>query len=232
MLGIAWVILYPIVFLGMYSLIYIFVFKVRFGLFNTNEYVAVIFCGLIPFLGFCEGLSMGIPSVVTNASLIKNTLFPIELIPVKAVLIGQFTQVVGMALLLLVAGLLGKVTIYWGLLPVIWCFQMIMTVGIVWFFSALNVFLRDIQTMIGPVILMLMMVSPIAYTADMVPPELRHFLAINPLYYIIISYQDSLMLGQFPRGSILLWLGLLSLFCFGGGYWFFSRLKGVFSTNV
>ena len=79
---------------------------------------------------------------------------------------------------------------------------------------------------------MLMMISPIAYTAEMVPDGLRPFLALNPLYYIIISYQDVLMFGQFPRQDLFWSLAGLSLTSFWLGYWFFIRMKSVFVDNV
>jgi lipopolysaccharide transport system permease protein len=77
-----------------------------------------------------------------------------------------------------------------------------------------------------------MMISPIAYTADMVPSSLRPLLGLNPLYYMIVSYQDCLMLGRFPRGEVfwvLLGLGGLS---FWVGHWFFGRMKKAFADNV
>lgn len=231
-LGLTWLLVYPLLFLGVYALIYLVIFKVRFALFNSNEYVVLIFCGLIPFLSFAEALGLGVQSVTANTSLIKNTLFPIELLPVQAVIISQCTQVVGIALLLIAIGFLGKFTLWALLLPFVWLAQILFTMGLIWILSSLNVFLRDLQSIVAVVILMLMMVSPIAYTADMVPTNLRPFLGLNPLYYLIISYQDCLMLGQFPRNGVLWVLLAMSGLVFWLGYWFFRRMKGVFVDNV
>ncbi len=231
-LGLAWLLLYPLVFLGVYAVIYLFVFKVRFAIFNSQEYVALIFCGLIPFLGFSEALGLGVSSVTSNASLIKNTLFPIELIPVKSVFVSQCTQVVGTGLLLITIGALGKLTVWALLVPVIWLLQFFFTLGMVWILSSMNVYLRELQNLVGVLILILMMISPIAYTADMVPAGLRNLLKLNPLYYIVIAYQDCLMLGRFPRGEIFWVLLFLAVSSFGCGYWFFSRMKRVFADNV
>jgi lipopolysaccharide transport system permease protein len=231
-LGLAWLGLYPLLFLGTYALIYICVFKVRFALFNSNEYVVLIFCGLIPFLGFTEALGLGIGSVTSNASLIKNTLFPIELIPVKAVLVSQCTQVVGTALLLAVLVVLGRFSAWMALLPVVWVAQVLFSLGLIWFLSSLNVFVRDLQNIVTVLTLMLMMISPIAYTADMVPAGLQPFLKVNPLYHLVVCYQDSLMLGRFPRDGVLWVLLSLATVFFLAGYWFFTRLKVVFADNI
>ena len=231
-LGLVWLGLYPLLFLGAYALVYIYVFKVRFALFNSNEYVALIFCGLIPFLGFTEALGVGIGSVTSNASLIKNTLFPIELIPVKAVLVSQCTQVVGTVLLLISLLALGRFNPWVALLPVVWLAQMLFTLGLIWILSSLNVFMRDLQNIVAVLTLILMMVSPIAYTADMVPAGLRPYLKLNPLFHLVVSYQDALMLGRCPRDGMLWILLGLATVTFLGGYWFFVRLKTVFADCI
>lgn len=231
-LGLGWLVLFPILLLGAYAFVYIYVFKVKFGLFNSNEYVALIFCGLVPFIGFSEALGTGVPSVNANASLIKNTLFPIEFIPVKAVLTSQCTQVAGMIMLIGVLAIMHKLT-FWAFMVIpIWVLQIMFTVGLMWVLSSLNVYFRDLQNVTAVLVLILMMVSPIAYTADMVPAELRPFLSINPLYYLITCYQDALMVGQFPRSNSLHVLAVLGFGFFIFGFWFFTKLKQVFADNV
>lgn len=231
-LGLIWVILYPMLFLGAYACIYIYVFNVRFNLFNTNEYVVLIFCGLIPFLGFSESLSSGISSVTSNSTLMKNTLFPIELIPVKTLIASQTTQAAGFILLIIALGALGKLSIYTPLFLLLWLLQMMFTLGVVWIISSLNVIIRDLQNIISVVIMFLMMVSPIAYPVEMIPENLQPFLALNPLYYIIISYQDVLMFGRFPTGMIFYKFMAFSIITFAAGYWFFTKMKKVFADNV
>lgn len=231
-LGLAWLVVYPLLFLGAYAFIYLFVFKIRFELFNANEYVVLIFCGLIPFLGFADALGTGVTAVTGNANLIKNTLFAIEMMPVKAVLVSQCTQVVGTGLLLIALTGVGRLT-WWALmLPGIWLLQLGFTLGCMWVLSSINVYARDLQNLVAILTLILMMVSPIAYTVDMVPEALRPILAFNPLYYMIAAYQDCLFRGHFPSREILAVLMGMSLLSFCGGYWFFSRMKKVFADNV
>ena len=45
-----------------------------------------------------------------------------------------------------------------------------MTMGVVWGFSIANLVVKDVQQMIGYIVMVLLIVSPIAYTPDMVPP--------------------------------------------------------------
>lgn len=231
-MGPLWLVLFPAMFLGAYALVYLYIFKVRPELFSSTDYVVLIFCGLIPFLGFAEGLSTSTTSVTANASLIKNTLFPIELVPVKAILVSQATQVVGTGLLLVAIAATGKLTLWALLLPAIWVLQILFSIGVAWIFASLHVFVRDLQQVVSVLILLLMMVSPIAYSADMVPAGLRPWLGINPLYYVITCYQDALLLGRMPRDGTLWMLAAIALGTFVLGAWLFGRLKAAFADHV
>jgi lipopolysaccharide transport system permease protein len=230
-LGLAWMVVYPLLFLGLYALVYVLIFQVRVGGFTTFEYVLLIFSGLIPFLGFAESLGYGVSSVVSNKNLIKNMLFPIELIPVKAVLVGSMTMVVGLALLQSILWLRGIFYLSQLLMPFIFVLQLLFTVGLIWLLSALNVFFRDLGQMISVLILFLMLVSPIAYTIDMVPPQLLPIMYPNPLFYLIMLYRETMVVGRVPLGFLLTFL-VISIVTFSLGYYVFSRLKVVFADYV
>ena len=160
-------------------------------------------------------------------------LFPIDLVPVKAVLVSQCVQVVGTGLLLCGLVWVGRLTPWAIMLPVVWVLQIVFTTGLIWVLAAINVFFRDLQYVVAISTLILMMVSPIAYTPEMAQDSgLGSVLAINPLYYIILAYQDCLMLGRFPRGEIFWVLAGMSLVSFFLGHWVFSRVKRILQDNV
>ena len=232
LLGPLWLFLFPLLLLGAYAAVFIYVFQVRFRLFDSNEYVVFIFCGLIPFLGFAEAINVGVSSITSSRALVRNTLFPIELVPVKAVLVSQLTQIPAFLLLLVALGLLHRWTPWMLLIAVIWLFQFLLTVGIIWIVSSLNVFIRDLQYTTSVIVMILMMLSPISYTEDMIPGELRRFLAINPVYYLTVSYQNVLMLGQLPRPEVIGTLLVISIAMFLLGYWFIGRLKPIFADSI
>ena len=232
LLGMFWLLLYPILLLTAYSFVYIFIFQVRFGTMNTPTYVMLIFAGLIPFLGFTEGLASSIVSVTANSALLKNTMYPVDIIPAKAVFTSQCTQVVGQIILIIALLIGGRLTIYSFLVIPIWIFQIMFSIGLGWIVSCLNVYVKDLQNIVNLITLFLMMVSPIAYTVDMVPQGLRAFLAWNPLYYFITAYQDCLVVGCFPRENVLIILAIFSVLIFIIGYWFFIKMKTIFSDNI
>ena len=232
LLGLIWMFVYPLLLLAAYSFVYIFIFQARFAQMNSLEYVLLIFSGLIPFLGFTEGLAVSIVSITANSSIVKNTMFPVEILPVKAVFFAQCTQTVGFIILTIVTAITGNISVYSFLLLPIWIFQIFFGIGLGWLFACLNIYFRDLQNLINLITLFLMMISPIAYTVDMVPAGLQPYLKINPLYYFITAYQDSLIVGCFPRDGVLWKLAVISLLVFWLGYYVFSRLKTIFVDNV
>jgi len=231
MFGLAWMAIYPILFLGVYGVVYTMIFQVRIGELATVDYVLVIFAGLIPFLGLAEALVRGVGSVTSNKALIKNTLYPVELLPVKAVFVGSVAMIVGLLLLLVVVWIRGA--IHWSQLfiPVILLLQLIFTIGLVWLLATLNVFFRDLGQIISVLILLLMLASPIAYTTDMVPGNLQPFLLVNPLHYLILLYRHCVLEGDIPVDYLLRFF-LIAMAMFWAGYHFLARLKEVFAEHV
>jgi len=226
--GLLWTVIYPILFLGMYALVYMMIFKVRLGMLSPADYVLLIFAGLIPFLGFAEALGAGVTSVVGNKGLVKNTLFPIELIPVKSVLASSVTMIVGLVLLLVVLWARGEFHITQLAVPFIFLLQIMFTIGLIWLLSAMNVFFQDLGQITSVVILLLMLVSPIAYTQDMIPANMMPIMYPNPLYYLIMLYRDCIVSGAVPI-NLLLVFSAMSIAIFSFGYALFSRLKKVFT---
>ena len=230
--GIAWLFLYPLLLLGAYATVQGTLREPPAGM-TSAEFVLLVFCGLIPFLGFAEALSLGTTAVTGATSLIKNTLFPIEMVPVKAVLVSQASQAVGTAILLVGLAVLGKLSVFCLLFPIVWALQVVFTLGVVWILASANVFVRDLQQIVGLVTLVLMLISPIGFTADgPTADSMRWLLTINPLSYVMGPVQDTLLLGRYPVLHNLEILAVLAFATFAVGHWVFLRLKRVMTDNV
>jgi lipopolysaccharide transport system permease protein len=230
-LGLGWTVLYPILFLGLYSIVYDLILQIRIPGKSSFEYVLIIFSGLIPFLGFSEALGSGVNSIVDNRSLVKGSIFPLELIAVKAVLVSSVTMLVGLVLLMSILIWRGETQWSQLMIPVIIIIQYLFSTGIVWLLSVINVLFRDTNNLVSPLILFLMLVSPIGYTIDMIPQSLMPIMYVNPLYYLIFIYRLSINEGVVPWG-FLCGFALISLAIFLLGFHVFRRLKGVFADHV
>jgi lipopolysaccharide transport system permease protein len=230
-LGLVWAVLYPFLFLGLYAVVYILILRVRAGELAPIDYVLLIFSGLVPFLGFAEALGSGIPAVIANKNLVRNTLFPLELIPARNVLAATFTLTIGLSLLHIVIWLKGDFYSTQLFTPVIVILQVMFTLGLIWFLSALTVFIKDLAQIVGVLVLFLMLASPIAYTDAMIPDRIRPFMYFNPLYFMIELYRGAIFEGRIDWG-LALRFSLLSCASFVFGFWFFSRLKPLLADYV
>lgn len=229
--GKIWTLIYPLLFLSVYAIVFIAILKVKVGVMTTNEYILLIFCGIIPWLGFAEALGNGVTSVSGNPNLIKNTLFPIELAPVKAVLTSIVIQIIGLSLLTVLLGVAGKLTIAALFVPVTIVLQLIFSMGLIWLLSALNVFIKDLGQVTNIFILLLMMISPIGYTEDMIPKGLMPVMHFNPLYYLIALYREPMFNGSIPVDTLLIF-SAVSFSLFFLGFYVFTKLKLIFSDFV
>ena len=225
--GLFWVVMYPVILFFIYSTLYLVVFRVKPTDMTTNMYVVYIMSGLLPFLGFSEALSVGTMSLSSKKSLLLNTVYPSEFIPLQAVLSSHITLFVGV-FLLVAANLLFLRSLTWTVLfiPYLIVLQLMFTVGIVWVLSILNLLIKDIQQSLSFITMLLMIMSPIAYTPTMVPSSLKLIIYLNPFSYYVLAYQDLFVRGVISQNILI--ATCISIFSFIGGYLFYSKTKKVF----
>lgn len=230
--GLAWFVLSPLLILGIYGTVYLFIFRVSVPGLTPVRYMLYIFAGLVPFLATSEALSLGVGSVISNRSVLNNTVFPIDLAPAKAVLSSQGVMTVGMAIVVLGTAATGTLAWTCLLLPVLWILHGLAALGFLWMLSLLNVVFRDTQNIVNILLMVTLIASPIAYSPEMVPPVLRPLVILNPLAYFLVSYQRILVLGKPPSMGDTVVVVLLSLGLFGLGGWLFARSKRVIVDYV
>jgi lipopolysaccharide transport system permease protein len=102
---------------------------------------------------------------------------------------------------------------------------------VTWVLSLVNIVLRDLTHLIGILLVLLLIASPIAYTTDAVPTGLRFILAVNPLAYYILAYH-AVVLGELPSPLVMLGVVAFSIGSFAAGGWFFSRMKAALIDYV
>jgi lipopolysaccharide transport system permease protein len=123
-LGVGWIVLGPGLILGLYAVVYA-VFRVRVPSLTTAEFVLFLFCGLVPFLATAEALARSVSAVVTNKAVLSNTIYPIDLTPVNAVLVSAVTLVVGFGAIIVTGLIVGALHLTTFLLPVVALLQLL-----------------------------------------------------------------------------------------------------------
>jgi lipopolysaccharide transport system permease protein len=227
LLGLAWVVLQPLLLLAAYLFIYLIVFRVRFPGFSQLDYVLYVFCGLVPYLGFMEALTSGSLAVRQNMHVVKNVMLPVELLPVRNVLVATAAQMITLGLVLVLLAWNGNVTAGVLLLPLHVFVQFTFVVGLALLLAPLAVVIPDVSYVLNIVLFLLMFLSPIGFRAEMVPPDYQFVLQLNPVYYMIEVYRGSMIGTGIPDLTVWSVFVTISVLAFVVGSTFFRLFRGI-----
>jgi lipopolysaccharide transport system permease protein len=225
-LGSAWTVLYPLLFLSVYLFLWLVVFRVRFpGAGSTLDYVVFVFAGLVPYLFAVDSLTSAVNAIRQNIHLVKGVVMPVELLPTRSVAVALAAHVVGVAILLVLCAISADLSWRAILLPLVLALQVLGLSGLAWIVAGLGVLVPDTAYVINLATTLMMFVAPIAFTPDMVPSQLRAVVWLNPVTYMVGAYRAAL-LGSRPFSSEdLLVFAVLAIAAFVLGAVFCSRFK-------
>lgn len=227
LLGPVWPFLYPLLFLGAYLFLWMVVFNTRFPGMGRLGYVVYVFCGLVPFLFLSEALTSGAVSIRQNMQFIKSVIMPLELVPARAVLVALSSHLVGLLLVVVLSGVNGTLSWRLALLPLVVLVYAAGLVGASWIAASLGVLVPDVAQVLNIAMMLLMFVSPIAFTPEMVPEAFRFTLTLNPLTYVVDVYRSVLISEHGARMLSAVAFAAMSLTLFAAGATLCARFKSL-----
>ena len=233
-LGTIWIFAHPLVLMGVYLFVFAVVFRMKIG--GTyalpRDYTTYLLSGLTVWLTCQECLAKSTTSISSQANLVKQVVFPIEILPVRTVFSTVITQVVSMTILMIYM-LIRYQSLPWTvvLLPVLLFLQVIQLIGLGMMLGSVGVYLRDLKDLVTVFALVNMYLMPVFYLPEYVPRLFKVILYINPFSYMIWCYQDAWYFGRFEHWYAWIVFPLFSIFTFMAGYRVFRRLR-VFFGNV
>ncbi|MDP6366910.1 MAG: ABC transporter permease [Nitrospinota bacterium] len=226
-LGRAWIVLQPTLFLAIYLFVYLVVFRVRFPGYSELDYVIYVFAGLVPYIAFMETLGMATVSIKQNIHLVRNVMLPPDLVPARVVCMALVTQTAGLAIIIVLSGINGTLSVNLLFLPVALLIEAMFLLGLSWAFSAMGVFVPDLGYFVNLMVLLLLFVSPIAFRPEMVPGALRLIVNFNPIYYLTEIFRFSLIDGYGMSPPVLFVAVIGGVMFFALGSIFFRRFRNV-----
>lgn len=221
MLGWGWSLITPLLTLAVYTFVFSQVFKARWGdLQQSGPLVFAInlFTGLIVFSLFAETANQSPTLMLRNTNLVTKVIFPIEILPavvVAAALFHAITSLVVLAGFQLVSSALGgsglPITLLW--LPLVWLPLVSGCLALGWLVSALGVYLRDLDQVVGVAVNLLMFLSAVFYPLSALPERWQPLLQLNPMVSVIEQTRRVAVNGELPNPIYLItgtFLGFLS----------------------
>lgn len=223
-LGMLWIVLGPLLLLSLYALIYAVVFEVRVPNFSRLEYILNVFSGLILFIAFSQAMSTATAALNKEQKLVFSN-FPAEFIPTKSVAVAYLVLIPATLFVMLGDVMFSQPSWHLLLVPFVAILQFSFSVGLGCLLSLLGLVMRDISFLIQYIVIAILIVTPIAYTPDMVPDRIKPLLYLNPLYYYVSANQHLILLNQVPPMFEII-LGItMSISMFLLGVWVFKRAR-------
>jgi ABC-type polysaccharide/polyol phosphate export permease len=230
--GLAWALLHPLALLAVYHFVFTTVF--RAGAMNGKSFLVFVAVALWPWLAAQEGLQRGTISLAGHAGLIRKVAFPHEIVVYASVAATLTLQLIGYLGVLVVLALFGEPVRFEGLLLALplWIILGVAVTGLSLALAALQVFVKDVEHILMPVLMILMYLTPILYPLSLVPEGMKPWVAANPFGYLVDRLRDALLDGKLALqwGDAVAVIVALALFV--AGRWVFLRLSPHFEDFV
>jgi lipopolysaccharide transport system permease protein len=197
-----------------------------------EPYLLFFFCGILPWTWFQSSLAEASGVLIAGGNLIKKVLFPAEVLPVVTVLANLAHFVLGLPALLVFLVVYQRLTPWALLLPLPMLVQLVLTVGLALFVSALTVHFRDIQSILTHVLHLWFFATPILYYYGELGGWVRQVLRFNPMTHVLVSYQQILFHGRFDHWRGLSLALVVGVAAFAGGAFLFDRLRDTLAEEV
>lgn len=228
-LGFLWTFINPLLQLVVYTVVFSFILKS-----NIERYYLYLFVALIPWIFFSSSVTGGSASIVAQKDLIKKIYFPREVIPISYVT----SCFVNMLLCFIV---IFAVIIFSGVgvnplallcLPVIMVVEYVLALGMALLASAITVYFRDLEHILGIFMMAWMYMTPIMYDKSIVPEKLLPIFNLNPMTHVIECYRAVLYYKTMPDLNSLLSSCILGIFFLILGSVVFRKLQRHFAEEL
>jgi len=228
-LGVLWSFINPLLSVAIYALIFPFILKT-----NQDNYVTFLIIGILPWNIFTTVISQGTFCILANAGIIKKVYFPREILPISVATSGLINFLIS-CLIILFFLLVSGIGISWYILflPLVIIIQYILTLGIIFITSSINVYIRDLEYIVNFFVQMLFYATPILYSSDLFSgSKIEMIINLNPMATIIGGYRDILYYQTMPNMRALLLVLLLIIILFFIGRCVFYKLEKGFAEEV
>ena len=204
-MGVVWSLLQPLVMMSILSLV--------FSRWRANEpsYPVLLLIGLLVWQWVSQALNAATLSFVSNADMVKRTVFPRVLLPISSVLsYGLNAAVETLVLLALIPffPFAFKLTPALLVVPIVLALLVLLLAAAAAVTSVLNVIYRDVAYLVSTGLLILYWLTPIIYLPSDLPERWRAILMWNPLAGVVTALRGAICDGTVP--TAMAWLQIVA----------------------
>lgn len=244
-LGWVWSLANPLLVAGVFTLVFSIFLRINPPVGeNTglHSFALFLLCALLPWNFLSNVLTQGTVAVVGGADLVKKVYFPrvvLVLGEVLAILVSFMIELLVLMALLIIAGARPGGSLL--ALPLLIGIQVLFVTGLGSLMASLNVFFRDLQHLLGILLMIWFYATPVIYPPSQIPAEARIFgvsiparalINLNPMAAFVEAYRDVFYHARWPQIGTIGYLFVVSLTLFLGCYVFFRKVEPRFAEEV
>ena len=230
-LGIFWAFVQPVITIVLYWFVFAVALPQRAAAVKggiENPYILWLIAGIVPWFFFSEALGSGAGSLLEYNFLVKKVVFKISILPIIKIVSALFVHVFFVAFVLILYSLYGLYPDVYTLQIVYYSFCMfIFVLGISYITCSVMVFFRDLGQIINIILQVGIWATPILWNIETLNPKWHWVFKLNPMFYIVQGYRDSLIDKRwfFESPGLTLYFWVLTIVVFIFGALIFKRLK-------
>lgn len=225
--GFLWTFINPLFQLLIYTLAFTYILDS-----GIEQYYLWLFVALIPWIFFSSSIVGGSTSIRASKDLVTKIYFPREVLPIAYVTSCFVNMLLTFIIIFITVIIAGRgIHLSICMLPVVWIIEYILALGMAMFFSAITVYFRDMEHIMGIILQGWIYLTPVLFQ---IPDKAvaKAIMTVNPMSPIILAYRDILYDGVFPSSERLLYSLGFALFFFFLGFFAFGRLKRHFAEEL
>jgi lipopolysaccharide transport system permease protein len=229
-----WVYLHPLVIVGTYLLIFGFVLGSKITVTGEfpGDYPGYVLAGLVPWLMMQAAIVRGPSALILSANLVKQVVFPIEVLPIASVIAATIPHLPSLGLVMVYKLFVGGLSWIVIFLPAVFVIHFTLAIGLSFALAAITPFFRDLRDIIVVFTSVAMYLMPTVYLPDWMPRILRPIIYLNPFSYVVWVYQDVLFFGTFRHPYAWIVTLIFALLALGLGYRTFEKLKPYYGNAL
>ncbi len=230
-LGIFWAFVQPVITIVLYWFVFAVALPQRAAAVRGGieiPYILWLIAGIVPWFFFSEALGSGAGSLLEYNFLVKKVVFKISILPIIKIVSALFVHVFFVAFVLILYSCYGLFPDVYTLQIVYYSFCMfIFVLGTSYVTCSIMVFFRDLGQIINIILQVGIWATPILWNIDTLNPKWHWIFKLNPMFYIVKGYRDSLIDKKWffenPMLTLYFWALTIAVFIFGA--YVFRRLK-------
>ncbi|MDP8233224.1 MAG: ABC transporter permease [Candidatus Saelkia tenebricola] len=188
-LGILWAGLIPIILMIAITFVFMKVLKI-----DQKDFHIFVLSGLIPWLYFTNLTTEATQAFVREKPMMHQFPFSHLLYPLSVTCSNLIQHLIGIAVLLPVFAFYNPALLYKFILLIIPTVSFtIFLAAVTIIISITNLYIRDLEHILGTVLMVLFWLTPVFYNPLMVPLRFRFIIYCNPLSYFIDLYRSVLL---------------------------------------